>query len=160
MTGLSGVYFTLTLVLELVSLYPVPNNLFIYIFQPVMDIKFSPRRHSRHRRTVSQMCTDEEHTGRCCLYPLMVDFLEMKWYWVIYPHHFEANYCSGNCSLEIIDDTLPYAYIGFKSATTIDGVRCCTSTREGELQILYYTDSNKIIHTYLEDIVVKECGCR
>lgn len=90
----------------------------------------------------------------------MVDFLEMKWYWVIYPHYFEANYCSGNCSLEIIDDTLPYAYIGFKSDMSIDGVRCCTSTREGELQILYYTDTNKIIHTQLKDIVVKECGCR
>ena len=36
---------------------------------------------------------------QCCLWPLIIDFDEFGWDWVLFPKTYEANFCSGDCSL-------------------------------------------------------------
>ncbi|CAI9741743.1 differentiation factor 11 [Octopus vulgaris] len=120
---------------------------------PVMDITFSRQKHGRQRRTTSYKCSAKEPLGRCCLYPLTVDFMKMKWGWVLHPQKFEANYCSGNCTIDMMDDSFPNTYIGFQSGVSVNDIPCCTSTNESVLQILYMNHKNKIIRTNLKDII-------
>ena len=36
---------------------------------------------------------------QCCMWPLTIDFDEFGWDWVLFPKTYEANFCSGDCSL-------------------------------------------------------------
>ncbi|GAB1608764.1 bone morphogenetic protein 5-like [Argonauta hians] len=125
---------------------------------PVMDITFSRQKYGRQRRTINNKCSASEPVGRCCLYPLTVNFTEEKWDWIIHPKTFEANYCSGNCSYDMMDDAFPNTYLSYHSGN--DEIPCCTSTNEGVLQILYRSTENQVIHTHLKNIIVNNCGCR
>ena len=36
---------------------------------------------------------------QCCMWPLTIDFDEFGWDWVLFPKTYDANFCSGDCSL-------------------------------------------------------------
>jgi growth differentiation factor 8/11 len=46
-------------------------------------------------------CTEEfdSEVTQCCIWPLTIDFDEFGWDWVLFPRTYEANFCSGDCSL-------------------------------------------------------------
>ena len=55
----------------------------------------------RTKRTTNRVCSEEydPEVTQCCLWPLNIDFDEFGWEWVLFPRNYDANFCSGDCSL-------------------------------------------------------------
>lgn len=69
---------------------------------PYLQLSFSRKAaHYRSRRSANLQCTEEYDADvtQCCLWPLTIDFNEFGWDWVLFPKTYEANFCSGDCSL-------------------------------------------------------------
>ena len=65
-----------------------------------IDIHEAGHRH-RTKRTTNRRCSEkfDIDVTQCCLWPLTIDFDEFEWDWVLFPRTYEANFCSGDCSL-------------------------------------------------------------
>lgn len=69
---------------------------------PYLQLHFKPKpNHLRRKRNANMQCTEEldANVTQCCLWPLTIDFREFGWDWVLRPKTYEANLCSGDCSL-------------------------------------------------------------
>ena len=55
----------------------------------------------RSKRTTNRVCSEEydPDVTQCCMWPLTIDFDEFGWEWVLFPRTYDANFCSGDCSL-------------------------------------------------------------
>uniref|UniRef100_A0A1B0CN50 TGF-beta family profile domain-containing protein n=1 Tax=Lutzomyia longipalpis TaxID=7200 RepID=A0A1B0CN50_LUTLO len=69
---------------------------------PFIEIVTRDRRHRRPKRSTSLTYRENESETRCCRYPLVVDFDKFGWDWVIAPKQYDANYCSGECSINFL----------------------------------------------------------
>ena len=56
---------------------------------------------NRVKRTTNRVCSEEfdPDVTQCCMWPLRIDFDEFGWDWVLSPKTYDANFCSGDCSL-------------------------------------------------------------
>ncbi len=102
---------------------------------------------------------DGEH--KCCRYPLMINFHEIGWDWVVAPDSFQAYYCDGQC---------PYMY---KMSHKFSGIQalinmmnpdaapapCCSAKELSSLTLLHFDEHGELSVTEFTDMIVENCGC-
>jgi len=121
---------------------------------------------SRSKRTTELNCDDASNERRCCRYPLVVDFDQFGWDWVIVPRRYSAYYCSGECPF-LYMQTGPSAHLRQQqqSPTAVrpgpgaSGGPCCSPRRVSSISMLYYDKYANILHGRVPDMVVEQCGC-
>lgn len=128
---------------------------------PMLDIRTTLRVTRRSKRSaVALLCDDTTQYEACCRYPLMVDFVEFGWDFVIAPNTYQAYYCAGECQSENLDAT-DHAII-VNQHTSLPGTNpgpCCTPTRMSALSMLYWDVDQSVQYTRLPNMKVERCGC-
>ena len=71
------------------------------------------------RTTINRVCSEEydPKVTQCCMWPLKIDFDEFKWDWILFPRSYDANFCSGDCSLGKLNFTSAEVQCTLKHAT-------------------------------------------
>jgi hypothetical protein len=113
---------------------------------------------ARKKRTLSKVCSesDENAESHCCLWPFTVDFEKTYgWTFIISPPSYEANYCSGDCSLGVMMPENPYGHIMQQSNIS----PCCTPKKMSGINMLYMDENRNIILGILPKMKVERCGC-
>ena len=66
-----------------------------------IDIQEGGWRSRVKRTTINRVCSEEydPKVTQCCMWPLKIDFDEFNWDWILFPRSYDANFCSGDCSL-------------------------------------------------------------
>ncbi|BFY97947.1 hypothetical protein BsWGS_00987 [Bradybaena similaris] len=124
--------------------------------EPCLDTKIIESRHnSRRRRSESLMCVENSTDTRCCRHPLIVGFAEFGWDWIIAPTHVNADYCTGECRLNMNDNT-PYYWVNQQVPGTNS---CCTPTKLSPLPLMYFDENMHIVYQILQNMKVDKCGC-
>ena len=88
--------------INIFALYIFFHIMFLLWKAPYLQLHFGGKEsHRRHRRSTNMQCTEEldSEVTQCCIWPLTIDFDEFGWDWVLFPRTYEANFCSGDCSL-------------------------------------------------------------
>lgn len=101
-------------------------------------------------------CDENSTETRCCRYPLVIDFDEMGWNWIIAPRKYEANYCSGECSASLSQHTHSHLV---NQATFGRNNLCCIPRKMSSISMLYYDENYNINQGILPGMVVERCGC-
>ena len=124
---------------------------------PYLQLEIQDSWNLRKRRTLSRVCSKNKVEGgdHCCMESLKVDFMEdYQWSFVIYPTSFEANYCSGDCSLRKMMPENADAQILQQL-----GIRHCCRPQMGDLEIHYMDDNNNVAFGTLPKMIVQRCDC-
>ena len=134
------------------------KHLPISTFQiPYLQLEIRDSWNLRKRRTLSRVCSKNKEEGgdHCCMESLKVDFMEdYQWSFVIYPTSFDANYCSGDCSLGKMMPENADAQILQQL-----GIRHCCRPQMGDLEIHYMDDNNNVAFGTLPKMIVQRCDC-
>ena len=58
---------------------------------------------SRVKRTTSRFCSEDfdPEVTQCCRWPLIIDFKEIGWDWVLSPLTFDMGECAGDCGITL-----------------------------------------------------------
>ena len=112
-------------------------------------------KHRPKRSSTNRFCQEEwdPYVSQCCLWPLTIDFHEFGWDWVLSPRTYEANFCSGDCSLG-----LPDTNHGTLTQQHIPGP-CCSAKKKSEINIQYLDPERNVIFGKLPDMKIERCGC-
>ncbi|XP_059084491.1 growth/differentiation factor 8-like [Tigriopus californicus] len=113
---------------------------------------------NRRKRNLSKVCTEADNPGEkhCCMWPFTVDFeKEFGWKWIIYPPKYEANYCSGDCSLGVGIPSNPWAHL----LQQAKGSPCCAPQKMSGINMLYMDENKNVILGKLPNMKVDKCGC-
>ncbi|XP_060842318.1 LOW QUALITY PROTEIN: growth/differentiation factor 8-like [Rhopalosiphum padi] len=104
-------------------------------------------------------CNETSAVTQCGRYPLIVDFEELGWDWIIAPKKFEANYCMGECSSELskYNNHTQLSQLTNKSVAHADP--CCTPDKLYDKLVLYHDEDFNIIVKSLPNMVVNSCNC-
>lgn len=95
--------------------------------------------------------TRSDCDGGCCLRELTVDFNQLgpRWYWVLKPRRFQANYCWGSCGAGAKRHDSPLTRAANQSATSAvlstmlqhlgveDNPSCCVPSSSTPVEVLY-----------------------
>ncbi|XP_008475616.2 growth/differentiation factor 8-like [Diaphorina citri] len=103
---------------------------------PVLEIRIQDDRKSRMRRTIPFDCDENAKETRCCRSPLIVNFDDFGWDWVVAPRQYEAFYCNGECPYVFQTSTLN-AHIVSQSKTAKVPL-CCAPKKMSPLSMIYY----------------------
>ncbi|XP_055689978.1 growth/differentiation factor 8 [Lutzomyia longipalpis] len=122
---------------------------------PFIEIVTRDRRHRRPKRSTSLTCRENESETRCCRYPLVVDFDKFGWDWVIAPKQYDANYCSGECSINFLTR---YGHTHVMQLAS-SAQACCSPRKMAPLTLLYFNPQEQIVHTTLQNMIVQMCSC-
>uniref|UniRef100_A0A1B0DDS2 TGF-beta family profile domain-containing protein n=2 Tax=Phlebotomus papatasi TaxID=29031 RepID=A0A1B0DDS2_PHLPP len=122
---------------------------------PYIEIVTKDRRHRRPKRSTSLTCRENENETRCCRYPLVVDFDKFGWDWVIAPKQYDANYCSGECSINFLTR---YGHTHVMQLAS-SAQACCSPRKMAPLTLLYFNPQEQIVHTTLQNMIVQMCSC-
>ena len=119
-----------------------------------------PEADFRHRtkRTTNRVCSVESdpEVSQCCLWPLTIDFEEFGWDWVLFPKTYEANFCSGDCSLGVPTDTNH----GSLTQHDIGSIGpCCSAQKRSDINILFFNLDRNIVFGKLPNMKTERCGC-
>lgn len=137
-----------------------PQNQSEEVLKPYLEIHVRDRGTSRLRRTIDFDCDENSAESRCCRYPLVVDFEQFRWDWVIVPKRYSAYYCSGECSFHYYQ-RYPHTNLA-QQANKIAGTAggpCCSPRKVSPISMLYYDESMNIVYGRLPGMVVDQCGC-
>lgn len=132
----------------------------VFVFQkPHIRMELRKHEHQRSKRSVKEpgVCPINSRERRCCRYPLVIDFDEFDWDFVIMPRRYHAYYCAGECTFGQSDT--PHANL-VELSHVEDGSPCCTPVQTEPLNMIYFDDSKRIIYSKLKDMVCSKCGCR
>ena len=126
---------------------------------PYLQLEIRDSWNLRKRRTLSRVCSKNKEEGgdHCCMEPLKVDFMEdYQWSFVLYPTSFEANYCSGDCSLDkMMPENALLRHILRQSGISSP----CCNPQMGTLDILYMDKNNNVVEGTLPNMMVQRCYC-
>ncbi|XP_041835050.1 growth/differentiation factor 8-like isoform X2 [Melanotaenia boesemani] len=125
--------------------------------QPFIEVKILDTS-KRFRRDSGLNCDEESVETRCCRYPLIVDFEEFGWDWIIAPKRYRANYCSGECEFMHLQQ-YPHAHLVNKANPRGTAGPCCTPTKMSPINMLYFNRKEQIIYGTIPSMVVDHCGC-
>jgi len=123
---------------------------------------------TRSKRTTELDCDDRSSERRCCRYPLVVDFDQFGWDWVIVPRRYSAYYCSGECPFLYMQAHAPGTHVRQQGAAAAaaaamrpaaGGGPCCSPRRVSSISMLYYDEHMNIVYGRLPEMVVDQCGC-
>lgn len=112
----------------------------------------------RRKRMTSMTCDDKSSEVRCCRYPLTIDFESFGWDWVIAPKRYEANYCSGECGLILMNNS-PHTHLIQQSNFFNPTGPCCSPRKMSPISMLYMDNNFNIIYGILPNMVVEKCDC-
>src|SRR6218665_1903259 len=130
----------------------------------------------RHKRSATLTCDEKTDEVRCCRYPLTIDFVEFGWEWIIAPKRYEANYCSGECSLFSMNGAFPHTHLvrqtaahnpnslaGNGSNRNGRGINdksfgsqrggCCSPRKMSPISMLYLDNNLNVIYGVLPNMV-------
>ncbi|KAL4712534.1 hypothetical protein ACJJTC_007550 [Scirpophaga incertulas] len=125
---------------------------------PYIDVSLKDNSHKRKRRTIAMDCTENTKEVRCCRYPLVVNFEEFGWDWIIAPKLYDANYCSGECPYSFLQK-YPHTHLVHLAAPQGSGGPCCAPRRMSSMSMLYFDHDLNIIYGTIPGMVVESCGC-
>ncbi|XP_013394669.1 growth/differentiation factor 8 [Lingula anatina] len=127
-------------------------------YLPFIQVRIQERGQNRRRRMLGLECDETSMEERCCRYPLVVDFTQFGWDWIIAPKTYRANYCSGECPYvfqqrylhtHVVQQANPMGFAG----------PCCTPLKLSQVSMLYFDDSQNIVYGVLPGMKVERCGC-
>ncbi|KAI5711991.1 hypothetical protein M8J76_006081 [Diaphorina citri] len=124
---------------------------------PVLEIRIQDDRKSRMRRTIPFDCDENAKETRCCRSPLIVNFDDFGWDWVVAPRQYEAFYCNGECPYVFQTSTLN-AHIVSQSKTAKVPL-CCAPKKMSPLSMIYYNHDLELRYSIVPDSKVESCGC-
>lgn len=131
--------------------------LFVCRQVPVLEIRIQDDRKSRMRRTIPFDCDENAKETRCCRSPLIVNFDDFGWDWVVAPRQYEAFYCNGECPYVFQTSTLN-AHIVSQSKTAKVPL-CCAPKKMSPLSMIYYNHDLELRYSIVPDSKVESCGC-
>ncbi|XP_068901537.1 growth/differentiation factor 8 [Tenebrio molitor] len=111
----------------------------------------------RTRRNVGLNCDDKMNEPLCCRYPLIVDFEEFGWDFIIAPKRYDAHYCSGECPYITLQK---HAHTHLmKIASPNSAQPCCAPRKMSAISMLYFDQQLNVVYGSLPGMVVDRCGC-
>ena len=107
------------------------------------------------------------------MWPLTIDFDEFGWDWVLFPKTYEANFCSGDCSLgQLIQIIFIWNKKIFFQGVPTDtnhgtltqhlsgGIGpCCAGKKMSDINMLYLDQERNVVFGKLPNMKVERCGC-
>ncbi|XP_047472431.1 growth/differentiation factor 8-like isoform X1 [Penaeus chinensis] len=127
---------------------------------PLLEIHTEESRRNRNRRNSSRnQCTTSQIESRCCRYPLLVNFVELGWDFIVAPKVYEANFCNGECPYLYAHKYAHSALIQKMNSTNAKHGPCCGARKLSPMKMLYYDHDHKIKFDTIQDMVVDRCGC-
>ncbi|KAK2181512.1 hypothetical protein NP493_394g02026, partial [Ridgeia piscesae] len=126
-------------------------------YKPFVEVRIY-QSNSRPKRMLGLECDDFSTEERCCRYPLVVDFVEFNWDWIIAPKRYRANFCSGECGY-VFFQKYPHTHIITQTKPGGGAGPCCNPTKVSPIPLLYFNDRYNVIHGTLPGMVVDRCGC-
>jgi len=127
---------------------------------PYLHINLRPRdAHLRMKRSLDMQCSEEYDTDvtECCLWPLNIDFKEFGWDWILFPTNYEANFCSGDCSLGTVPDA-PHTHLLQMNLASAAGP-CCSAKDMSPITMLYLDQDQNVVMGTLPGMKVESCSC-
>lgn len=100
---------------------------------------------------------------KCGKKPLKINFDEVGWSsWIIAPHSYYANFCSGECTWPLSDtqNATNHAIIQaiYHSVGRVVPKSCCAPVKLARMAILYQLDGIVQMRQY-DDMIIEACGC-
>ena len=130
----------------------------ICVFQkPFIEVRITNRT-NRKKRMLGLECDEMSTEDRCCRYPLVVDFVDFNWDWVIAPKRYRANFCSGECGF-VFFQKYPHTHIITQTKPGGGAGPCCNPTKVSPIPLLYFNNRYNVVHGTLPGMVVDRCGC-
>jgi len=129
-------------------------------YKPFLEMAVEEQGQSRSkRRSEGLRCHEMSLEERCCLYPLVVDFEQFGWDWIINPKRYHANYCSGECPF-VFMQKYPHTHIVQQNQEReIEGGPCCNPRKMSPISMLFYDEYENFVYGTLPGMVVEQCGC-
>lgn len=124
--------------------------------RPYVTVNIIDKRKTRKKRSPDPKCTEEDRDQHCCRYPLMIDFDEFGWEFIIAPRQYHAYYCAGDCPT-IYKQHHAHTFIAQMSSAAIGP--CCSPREYGNISMLYFDPDYNIRFSNLPGMVVNKCGC-
>ena len=133
-------------------------------YRPFLVIDTEPiQTHRVRRRALDCTALNSQH---CCRQQLRISFKELGWdKWILAPSGYDANYCTGECSVfnRTPDQMAHYhSFIleEFRKVTPLeDMIPCCAPSKWSSTSLIYFDEDLNIIKRDLPKMVVEECGC-
>ncbi|KAH0807642.1 hypothetical protein GEV33_015148 [Tenebrio molitor] len=112
----------------------------------------------RTRRNVGLNCDDKMNEPLCCRYPLIVDFEEFGWDFIIAPKRYDAHYCSGECPYITLQK---HAHTHLmKIASPNSAQPCCAPRKMSAISMLYFDQQLNVVYGSLPGMVVDRTWSR
>ncbi|CAG9109127.1 unnamed protein product [Plutella xylostella] len=137
---------------------PHPSSETNNALMPYIEVFLRDNSHKRTRRTLGMDCTENSKEARCCRYPLVVNFEEFGWDWIIAPKQYDANYCSGECPYSFLQK-YPHTHLVHLASPQGSGGPCCAPRKMSSISMLYFDNELNIIYGTIPGMVVESCGC-
>jgi len=125
-------------------------------YAPFLDFRTIENVRSRNKRKASGLiCSEKSKEDRCCRWPLVVNFSDFGWYFIIQPRIYHANYCDGSCAVSSVQK-YQHSHIvlqaqGFES--------CCIATKMHSLDMIFHKDEDTIVKGNIADMIAERCMC-
>lgn len=97
----------------------------------------------------------------CCRQLLRISFTDIGWGWILVPHSFDMNYCTGSCYGHILPINTHSSFLQqvalYKKRK--DMAPCCTPTKLAALSMLVFDPYMNINQVDIPNMTVEECSC-
>src|SRR6218665_1565778 len=108
----------------------------------------------------SSYASSKNRDHHCCRHPLVIDFRELGWNWVIAPQRYNAYFCSGICPRfqqrtanpvhsHLLQQAGPARYHGL----------CCAPASLAPISIIFFDDQGRVTFREVASMVVTRCSC-
>lgn len=109
------------------------------------------------RRTINFDCDESSRETRCCRRPLVVNFDDFGWDFIVAPRQYNAYYCSGECPYAFQTSSLN-AHIVSQAQTTKVPL-CCAPKKMSSVTMIYYDHDLELKYSTLPNVQVDSCAC-
>ncbi|CAK9302545.1 unnamed protein product [Gordionus sp. m RMFG-2023] len=125
-------------------------------YRPILDLTLSPKPNLfRKKRSLNLQCTEENPEERCCRYPLVINFADFNWDFIVAPKQAAINYCFGDCPMTFLHQSA-HTYL-YRLATSLSA--CCSPSKISAMSLLYFKEDNSIMYGVVGGMVVEQCSC-
>jgi len=125
-----------------------------------IDIQEGGWRSRVKRTTINRVCSEEydPKVTQCCMWPLKIDFDEFNWDWILFPRSYDANFCSGDCSLGVPSED-PHTQLMQMSGSLGSAGPCCAPRKMSPINMIYLDKDANVVMGKLHNMKVTRCGC-
>lgn len=117
---------------------------------PVLEIEIFNKTLHRRKRALNEGCEVFSSGEKCCRQPLVVNFTDLGWHYIIAPKVIATYFCRGECPLLHLEH--PHSYITNNNL-------CCAPKMYSSVDMIYYDESMNIIVGKIPGVVVEKCFC-